>query len=555
MTENVYVNLSVVDLKPAVLNFLSELAETAKESVFVTRMKDLAVDLGRDIRTVQRYMRELTSKEIIELKGRKGKGGGTVIRFNADLIQFTTSDKALINSEEPIDIDELLQTKIPKKKQEPNPNKRPRRTKTQMAEAKLLQDEKQAKIDKLNGQLQLLGGVPNWDWFQQTDNPVGNYKTYLLSRLYNRYAALFTDYHNAKVQVMKDGEAVPEVSNDYDVLGLDKVIGTSRWAQFESFRLFCEENNIDPAVYLSAQFTRSVFTAQGKNKKSPLPFVNALTSDTSYNVYLEHCDYKERIDDNCKQFKIVPKAFASDFVVQAIADAYDTANQSIGLLEYKHSIHEFFEGTYGYRDKQVELINFYDDISDKLRKNNVSYKVRNTLKKFILTQGLIQLEGSYTLPTYVILGSEHTQITLASIERDATTKEEATLMKNRLLGSLVSPMADDKTKDDLGATYLYQLRTLKETRQVLRLIQERKGLHLSFGDVQEAFEAFGKNEIPVDDFSMLDLDTVVSIVGQQTQEEPEIDLAATVEKRTVVMSGSVAEQNSIDNVLNGLQLD
>jgi len=555
MENAVYVNLSVVDLKPNVLSFLSDLAETAKESVFVTRVKDLAEQLGKDVRTIQRHLKELAEKGILQMKGRRGKSGGTVICFNSNLVQFTTSDKALINSEEPIDIDELLQTKIPKKKQEPNPNKRPRRTKSQMIEAQLLQDEKQAKIDELNGRLQMLGGVPNWDWFQLTDNPVGNYRTYLLTRLYNRYAALFTDYHNVKAQVMEEGEEVPDVSNDYDVLGTDKVLGISRWAQFEKFRDFCEENTIDPAVYLTAQFNRSLFSAKGKNKKKSLPFVNALTSDTSYDAYLQYCGYKNLVDDNCKRFNVLPKGFASDFIIQAISEAYDTAHQAVGLLEHKHDIREFLTGENGYTDRQVDVINFYDSISDKLRKTNAPYKVRNTIKKFIITQGLTQLYGNYSLPTSMILGSEHTQIILASVDRDASSKEESTLMKKRLLGALVYPSADTETQDKAGANYLYQLRTLKETRQVLRLIQERKGTHLSFADIQEAFEAFGRNEIPVDDFSMLDIDAIVALEGKKVEKEEEIDLASMTAKRKVVTYGSIVENNPLDRVLSGLQLD
>jgi len=555
MENAVYVNLSVVDLKPNVLNFLSTLAETAKESVFVTRVKDLAEQLGKDVRTIQRHLKELAEKDILEMKGRRGKAGGTVIRFNSDLVQFTTSDKALINSEEPIDIDELLQTKIPKKKQEPNPNKRPRRTKSQMIEAQLLQDEKQAKIDELNGRLQILGGVPNWDWFQLTDNPVGNYRTYLLTRLYNRYAALFTDYHNVKVQVMEEGEEVPEVSNDYDVLGTDKVLGTSRWAQFEKFRDFCDENNIDPAVYLTAQFNRSLFSAKGKNKKKSLPFVNALTSDASYDVYLQYCDHKARVDDGYKQFKILPKRFASDFVVSAISEAYDTADRSLGMLEHKHSIHEFLKGEHGYTEKQVDVINFYDSIVDKLRETNAPFQVRNTIKKYIITQALTQLFGNQSLPVSSILGSEHTQVILATIDRDANNKEEATFMKKRVLGTLVNPNATNEVKDKDGATYLYQLRTLKETRQVLRLIQERKGTHISLADLHKSFEAFGRTEIPVDDFSMLNIDAIVELENRKEQQEQEIDLASVTAQRKVVMSGSVVEQNSVDDVLAGLQMD
>ncbi|TWV10608.1 hypothetical protein FRA07_30575, partial [Klebsiella quasipneumoniae subsp. similipneumoniae] len=83
-------------------------------------------------------------------------------------------------------------------------------------------------------------------------------RTYLLSRLYNRYAALFTDRHNAEVDVYGEGNKVPVVSNSYDVLP-EEFFGSSRWKQFEKFRQFCEENGIQADIYLSAQFSRSVY--------------------------------------------------------------------------------------------------------------------------------------------------------------------------------------------------------------------------------------------------------------------------------------------------------
>ncbi|AMB18675.1 HTH DNA binding protein [Bacillus phage Eldridge] len=555
MTENVYVNLSVVDLKPAVLNFLSELADTAKESVFVTRMKDLAAELGRDIRTVQRYMKELTSKEIIELKGRKGRGGATVIRFNAELIQFTTSDKALVNSEEPIDIDELLQTKIPKKKPEHNPNKRPRRTKTQMAEAKLLQDEKQVKIDKLNGQLQMLGGVPNWEWFQQTDNPVGNYKTYLLSRLYNRYAALYIDRHNARALVLKKGTAVDKVSEYYDVLGLDKVIGTSRWAQFESFRLFCEENNIDPASYLTAQFNRSTLNPKGTNPSKLLPFVNALISDASYKVYQDFCDYEERRDPDTTFYNALPFDFASDFVVQAIRSAYYNAHESNGLLPYRGAIKELLKETHYKTDGQRALAAYYYTIVDDMKNKGVSKKDQETIKKFYIMQCLIQTEGRSALPYHVILGSSITQWALATYEHSGLPREDIKKYKAVLLSSLVLPNATNEVKQAEGANLYYSMETLAETRQVLALIQQQQGLYLNIGDVQDALKAYDKHKVPVCDLSMLDVQEIVKHGGVQA--EVGIDLQSitqTEKKDKIVFQGSVNEGGTVDNLLNSLNL-
>ena len=202
MDYGIYMETAVFDLKPKVRDFLKKLATKAKEAkeyAISFKKKEIAEITGRDIRTASRYLNELEEKNIIKTKGVRGRSGGTVIMFNSKFIHFETSDKAFINSEKPISIDDIVEKKLPKKKKEPKNKKRNRRTKQQMIEAKALQEKKQLEIDRLNDKVIELGGVPNWEWFQLTDDPVGNYRTYLISRLYNRYAVLFADKHNAEV--------------------------------------------------------------------------------------------------------------------------------------------------------------------------------------------------------------------------------------------------------------------------------------------------------------------------------------------------------------------
>ncbi|MEX5591056.1 hypothetical protein, partial [Pseudomonas urmiensis] len=82
----------------------------------------------------------------------------------------------------------------------------------------------------------------------------------------------------AEVDVYGEGNKVPVVSNSYDVLP-EEFFGSSRWKQFEKFRQFCEENGIQADIYLSAQFSRSVYNGALNNSKKVLPFVNALIGD------------------------------------------------------------------------------------------------------------------------------------------------------------------------------------------------------------------------------------------------------------------------------------
>jgi len=555
MEYGVYLETSVVSLKPNVLTFLTKMVEKAKEVkdfAIAFKKKELAELGGKDSRTISRYLNELEEKNIIQTKGVRGRSGGTVIMFNTDLIRFDTSDKALINSDEPISIDDVVEKKLPKKKKEQKKPTRNRRTKLQMLEEKLIKGEQQSKNDQMNQELKELGGVPNWAWFQKTEDPVGNYRTYLLSRLYNRYAVLFTDRHNAEAQYFGEGSKVKPVTNDYDTLPED-FFGSSKWAHFEKFRNFCEENEIDPAVYLSSQFSRSVFTAAGKSDKKKLPFVNALISDSAYEVYKQYCAYQVKASVTYKSYQQIPKQFADDFVVRAIEDAYETANAGVGLLQYRHAIEDFLSG-FGATEKEEHLLNFYRHTEDKLIQKGVSLKTRDTIKKFVLLQSMILTGGVTSLPGYFILGSEHTQVVLASIAKLGNSVQDVNALQKIALGMFVSPTANREAQIKEGAKYMYQLEVLDETRQVLNLIMERKGLHLSLADLNEAFREYGKENVPVDDYSIMDIDKIIDFMKQQhaITEQEGIDHQAitTTKVKEYALTGEVFNEDSLEDALS-----
>ena len=559
MDYGVYLESSIVDLKPRVLEFLTTIAEKAKELkeyVVSFKKKELAELAGKDVRTTSRYLKELEDRNIVVTKGIRGRAGGTIIMFNTELVRFETSDKAFINSDKPVTIDDIVEKRKPKKEDEPK-NKKPkrnRRTKQQMIEDKLLQTELQRKNDNLNDKIVSLGGTPTWEWFQETEDPIGNYRTYLLTRLYNRYAVLFTDHHNAKVEVTGEGTKVPMVSSDYDVLP-ERFFGTSRWQQFEKFRKFCEENGIDPAVYLSAQFNRSVFDGARKNSKKILPFINALMSDASFEVFKQYCEYKKNYSYTFATYFQITGEFTNDFVVRAIREAYESAESGIGLVQYRHSISDFFEGV-GAGPREEALLYFYDLTAENLRQQGVSFKTRETVKKYILTQALIQTQGEAALPDYYILGSEITRVILASIDLLTEDRGHRRKLKERALGMLLRPRASAQEQEKLGAQLYYELNALYETPKVLGLIMQRKGLTLSLADLNRAFKEYGKDKIPVDDYSMMDIDKIVEFVEQsgQVQEEVEIDYKEITTTGEWVLEGEVSEgdgiEESLQNYLN-----
>ncbi|WNO29842.1 putative transcriptional regulator [Bacillus phage SDFMU_Pbc] len=557
----VYLESSIVDLKPRVLDFLGMLVAKAKELQDVAvsfKKKELADMVGKDTRTVSRYLQALEEKEIIQTKGVRGRSKGTVILLNTKLVKFETSDKALINSDEPISIDDIVDKKMPKKEKPPKKTTRKRRTKKQVLESRFLKEKEQNKYDAMNSKLVDLQGVPNWEWFQETDNPVGNYRTYLISRLYNRYAALFTDKHNAEVKVYREGTQVPAVSNDYDCLP-EAFYGSPKWNQFEKFRLFCEENDIDPAVYLSAQFGRSLFTSGNNGSKKFLPFVNALMSDASYDVYNDYCNFQKKVSRAYAAYKHIPIQFPDDFAVRALVDGYKTADSGVGLLQYRHAVDDFLCGDYS-SDEEYHLANFYRLSEDTMIEEGVSLKTREIIKKFILTQSMILTGGVTRLPAHMILSSEHTEVVVASARSqvpfvdEKTNSERLAYAQSLMLGMLTHPTLPTEDQVEKGREYMYQRNTLDETRLVMRLILDRKGLLVSLSDIQQAFKEYGKERIPLDDLSILDVGQIIRFMeGLEAKEVPEeqIDLAAITQKKTYKLEGHVEYENTLDDFFDG----
>lgn len=552
MEYGVYLESSIVDLKPKVLDFLSTIVEKAKQAkdyAISFKKKELAELTGKDIRTTARYLKELEERKIIMTKGVRGRAGGTVVMFNTELIRFDTSDKAFINSEEPVSIDDIVEQKLPRKKKEQKEKSRNRRTKKQLAEANIIKGMRQSHNDKFNDKLEKLGGIPNWEWFQGTEDPVGNYRTYLLTRLYNRYAVLFTDKHNSEVDVYNEGNKVPSVSSDYDVLP-ERPFGSSRWQQFEKFRVFCEENSIEPTIYLSAQFNRSIFDSSTKNNKKMLPFTNALLSDGSFEVFRQYCGFQKQYSRTYASYQQIPIKFADDFVVRAIVEAYETAESGVGLLQYRSYIQDFFDGV-GFSSEEDALLRFYDITAENLRNEGVSFKTRDIIKKYVLLQSMIQSSGASGLPSYVILGSEMTQVVLASITNQVGPLGNARALKERALGALVYPKMTADGQKKHGAELYYQMVALHETQKVLQLIMERKGLALSLADLNAAFKEYGKDKIPVDDYSMLDTAKVIAFIEQEGRvEEQEINYNELVAKREWTLESSIVDDDKLENALS-----
>lgn len=551
MTYGVYMESSLsMSLGENVFKFLTKLVEKAKgvkDFAISIKKEEVAEELDISLSSVKRYLSKLEGENLITVQGVRGKGKGTVVMFNTDFIRFETSEKAFANSDKPISIDDIVQRKIPNKpKKEP---KWSRRSKDELLKASVLKNTKQAEVDKLNDELEQLGGVPNWEWLEKTADPVGNYRTYLISAMYHQFAAVFVEDNNFW---MLAGNKLPVVKSHYNVFGQkwNRFYGTSQWTQLEKFRKFCEEKEIDPAVYLSAQFSRSTFTAASTNQpKKARPFLNTLWGETSYEVYKDYVLHK-------KAYKRNLYAENADFVITALRQAYNTAYEVKGFSMFKGSITDLLEEE-GSTDKEVALKDFYLGVLNDCETMELSAKTKETLDKFVLTQILIECGGARRIPAHFILGAEMTEVAIQSIKKFHPNDD---VLLAKALGNMVHPYEKPEEQLKKGCHYVQHYHMINNTPQIFRLIMERQGVSVTLADVNAAIKEYGKTNLALNDYSFLDIDKVIAFMGDKYNftkvEHSDADMENyTQTKEYVIVESKPQAVLEIDSLIDGLDFN
>ena len=290
-----------------------------------------------------------------------------------------------------------------------------------------------------------------------------------------------------------------------------------------------------------------MFNSSRKRNKNILPYVNSLVSDASYEVYLQYCKYQAKYSGACASYQAVPAEFSHDFVISALIEAYESSEVGAGLLQLRPEVRDFLQ-CFGATEEEKALLGFYRITEENLRNEEVSLKTRDLIKKYLLFQSLILTGGSQRLSSRIILSMELTRAILFSIDRDIEDKKKARQVKSRALGKLVHPYLPVDEQEERGRQYLYELGVLNETPQVLKLIAERKNLHLPVLELNKAFKEYGVDKIPVDDYSVLDIKQVIEFmnteVDMKDQEEyVEIDHEEITDRHEWVFVASQGKED------------
>lgn len=472
---------------------------------------ELAEAYGRDTRTITRYIKELEEKEVIETSTRTGRNGGVVIMFAENLMDFKPSENPI--TKVTMSAEEVRDMLYPQKEKKA-PNKK-YRSKTEIAEEKVLKQRKQTEKDRLND---LLMGMeyPTKEFWMQTPDPELYYRAYLSSRMYNFYAVYYPTarMHKAEAERNKLQFQIYSIERDkytnFDVLKKG-FIGTSNFTNFLKFAKAMVDNKIDPAQYLTVQFDYTQFLFDNRVANAKLPFINTLVSLKPAQRWFDTEDYH-------KGFRKEHPYYATS------ADIVRTAGLGIPILnelvaEFQNpftnretAYQEQIDATINNRihiPKSIEAVWAYgEDVKTKIGESSeLEVNEKAELSKFITQE----------VATHFVSDQELSLVTYASIEQVAN-KKVATMNDTNLrfyyhdIGNSGQMTIDNPieraTNVKRGYKMDFSLFGARSFLNTMNMMKEIKGHKVDYTIVREAIEKFGERKIPLTSDGFLDVQAI-----------------------------------------------
>lgn len=467
----------------------------------------LAEAYGKNVRTITRYIKELEDKEVIETATKTGKDGGIVIMFTDDNLDFEPTDNPI--TKKSMTAEEVKEMLYPnKKKKEP---KKKYRSKTEIAEERVLKARRRSKIDELNEQL-LTMDYPTKEFWMQTPNPELYYRAYLSASMYNFYAVYFPTMQMHKAEAKGDIYRYEfyKIERDkyanYDVLKKD-FLGTSTFTNFLKFAEVMVNNNIDPAQYLTVQFQHMQFLMDMQSASVKLPYPNTLVSVDSARRWLGTYEYK--------------KQFRKDHPYYAVSgDTVQTEGLSYPILtELVQAFQEPFKETPDVYTQQIEatisnriyvpkMIQSVYDYGRAIKAKIKDTDKLNTTEKQELTKFIEQETANHMVSDQVL-----TLVTYASVNQIADMKVKSLDDKNlryyyHNVGNSGLEYKENpieiRTNVKRGYRADFSLFGAKTFLNTINMLKSIRGIEVDFEVVGEAILKFGENKIPLTEHGFLD---------------------------------------------------
>lgn len=488
------------------------------------RKTEVAEEVGRDTRTVTRYLNQLEELGLVETETKRGRNGGTVVMFNKDLLNFKPTDNPVTSdTKEAREIREQVFPTVPKKQP-----KRRYRTKAQIAEERALQAIRKDETTRLNDLLEATP-VLTRDFFDNFEDPRLAFQGYLLAQMYTAYAVVFPKerqayYADTDIKKSESAMRAFNKAKNYKVL-LPRFVGTPQYNKFVDLAKFCNEQDINPLSYLTVQFEHTEYLSRiGVAHKEAIPYVNTLLSKDAIDRYYS----RERfISEQRKKglfglsARKVPFIGASYPIITALLDVYEQDRMPSTQVDFV--INRLVNrDLFDLSTKRAVLADYYTSVLSAVEDSDLTTEESTKLIQFLKEQVALYAERG---------GLNKAHFTLAfplQIERIRTTciskhisQSDYHLFLGNFNGCTPSNWEQINHFTQEGAEIDFSYTANNSFLSTIRLLADCKGLGVLPNEIHDILNKFGVEKVPLNPFGLLDVNRIYE--GRITEEELEAD--------------------------------
>lgn len=496
-----------------IVEFVERLAKKAQQwgETFATpiRKTTVAEEMGRDTRTVTRYLGQLEELGLVSTEAKRGRNGGTVVVFNTDILNFEPTDNPITSeTKEAKEIRERVFPKAPT----PKPKRR-YRTKLEIAEARILEQKQKSFEERLNDLLERT--FLDRDFFDNFEEPRLYFQGYLIAQMYNAYAVIFPKnrhefFKDIDVKKSEEGLRSMNKAKSYNVLPA-RFVGTPQYNKFVEVARYCNENNINPLSYLTVQFERAEHLADiGKARVGAIPYVNTLLCEEARKAYSDNVMFYRKMRNSFNLFGMssssVPYKGAKYEIIVALRTAYELDRTTRDNFNYL--LDELASGAQQ-SVKQATLLGYYNTTLNALSESDLADEDQQLIRDFLKEQVLLYSRKNSLSSTIYALAFP---LQISAVNSVATLKGLDKEMYYTYIGNMykVTDVNDDEYDSftERGRTIDFSYNANDTFFSTMRLIADCKGLGVPAGKLGGALQKFGEEKVPLDTFGMLDIERI-----------------------------------------------
>lgn len=476
------------------------------------RKTDMAKETGKNPRTITRYINQLEELGLIKTETKRGMNGGTLVVFNTEMLNFEPKENPITSdTKQAKEIREQVFPKAPVKVP-----KRRYRTKAEIAEARILSEKLKKHDDLLNDKIEF--NVITRDFFDNFDEPELYFKGYLISRMYNAYVTIVPYEKHNRLKNLDDKKSKQQLrayesSYNYDVLPR-RFVGTPQYKKFVELARYCDENGVNPLVYLTVQFDRTEFlTSVGKARIGATPYVNALLCSEAKDAYLNRKNFYRTLQKQYGMYTSISSEAtyygATYPIISGLFNAYSMPPKDLSQLDMTISDLEFKKDI----DKKAgTLYSYYTTTLTALEESKVSKEAKEAIKNFLKEQ-VANFSSKRGLTT--------TQYALAfPIQINSAKSLLMNEGDDELLYLLVGNQARlSNVTNDEAEMFIKQGQKLcmswwgsQNFSRTMFMLADYYGFKTNISKLGTYIKEFGEEKIPLDSLGMLDVNRIYDVL-------------------------------------------